>query len=175
MLRKYFQLTFPQLFHTHFFDSALHKTGRGISLSFRVIFCLRKISKDIWLHQNISSIRMKIPISFLYHLKGSSCVSPECVSCLGSYPQKRTEKDENFSFNTTNSLGFPCDIYSSDIHLIHILNNKDRCFLGTLRTKKDPRFPKFTLRWLLVPFGPIRASWKPSGKYARVDSIRHFS
>ena len=91
---------FPQLIHTHFFDSALHKTGRGISLSFRVIFCLRKISKDIWLHQNISSIRMKIPISFLYHLKGSSCVSPECVSCLGSYPQKRTEKDENFSVIT---------------------------------------------------------------------------
>ena len=50
--RKYSQLTFFSADFAHiFFDSALRKTGRGISPSFRAIFRLREISKDIWLHQ----------------------------------------------------------------------------------------------------------------------------
>ena len=110
---------------------------------------------------------MEIPISFLYHLKGSSCVFPECVSCLGSYPQKRTEKDENFSFNTTNSFCFPCDIFSSDIHLIRTSNNKDRHFWVPCVPKKTlgSRMSRFGDSWSLLDLYGLRRS-RPGNTHA---------
>ena len=107
------------------------------------------------------------PDFFPVHLKGSSCVFPECVSCLGSYPQKRTEKDENFSFNTTNSLCFPCDIFSSDIHLIHTLNNKDRYFWVPCVPKKTlgSRISRFGDSWSLLDLYGLRGS-RPGNTHA---------